>query len=90
MLLGLRHPAIVGRDDQQREVDRADARDHVLHEILVARHVDDAQEKRRRRRRGDGSSRWAKPRSMVMPRAFSSGRRSGSVPVSALISALLP
>ena len=39
---------------------------------------------------GEGSSRWAKPRSMVMPRDFSSGRRSGSVPVSALISALLP
>ena len=32
----------------------------------------------------------AKPRSIVIPRAFSSGRRSGSVPVSALTSALLP
>ena len=32
----------------------------------------------------------AKPRSMVMPRAFSSFSRSGSVPVSASTSALLP
>ena len=53
MLLGLRHPAIVGGDDQQREIDGADAGDHVLDEVLVARHVDDAQTKgRRRRRRG--------------------------------------
>ena len=29
------------------------------------------------------SSRWAKPMSMVMPRSFSSLRRSGSIPVSA-------
>src|SRR6185295_9774592 len=33
---------------------------------------------------------WAKPRSMVMPRSFSSLRRSGSVPVRARTSALLP
>ena len=32
----------------------------------------------------------AKPRSIVIPRAFSSGRRSGSVPVSAFTRALLP
>ena len=37
-----------------------------------------------------GSSRKAKPRSMVIPRAFSSGRRSVSVPVSALTSEVLP
>ena len=36
------------------------------------------------------SSRKAKPRSMVMPRAFSSGSRSVSVPVSALTSDVLP
>src|SRR5207247_1476265 len=40
--------------------------------------------------RPSGSSRNAKPRSMVMPRAFSSGRRSVSVPVSALTSEVLP
>ena len=33
---------------------------------------------------------WAKPSSMLMPRACSSGRRSGLVPVSASTSALLP
>ncbi len=35
-------------------------------------------------------SRFAKPISMVMPRLFSSSRRSGSVPVKARTSALLP
>ena len=37
----LRHHALVGRDDQQREVDRADAGEHVADEADVARHVDD-------------------------------------------------
>ena len=37
-----------------------------------------------------GSSRKAKPRSIVMPRAFSSGRRSVSMPVSAFTSEVLP
>ena len=37
-----------------------------------------------------GSAAWAKPRSIVMPRRFSSGRRSASIPVSARISAVLP
>ncbi len=37
-----------------------------------------------------GRSRAAKPRSMVIPRAFSSGRRSVWVPVRAPISAVLP
>ncbi len=35
-------------------------------------------------------SRWAKPRSTVIPRSFSSLRRSGSVPVKARTRALLP
>ena len=35
-------------------------------------------------------STWAKPRSMVIPRSFSSFSRSGSVPVSARTSVLLP
>ena len=34
MLLGLRHPSIVGRDNQQREVDGANAGHPVLHEVL--------------------------------------------------------
>src|SRR4051812_7346789 len=37
-----------------------------------------------------GRSRRAKPMSMVMPRAFSSGRRSQSMPVRALTSDVLP
>ena len=90
MLLGLRHPSIVGGDDQQREVDRTDAGHHVLHEVFVARHIDDADVDRTLRDAGDEHSRCAKPRSMVMPRAFSSGNRSGSVPVSASINALFP
>ena len=54
MLLGLRHPAIVSGDHQEGQVNRAHARDHVLHEVFMARHVDDPQKKRRwrgRRRR---------------------------------------
>ena len=42
MLAGLRHHAFVGGDDQQGEVDAADAGQHVLDEALVAGHVDDA------------------------------------------------
>ena len=41
MLAGLRHHAFVGRDDQQREVDAADAGQHVLDEALVAGDVHD-------------------------------------------------
>ena len=43
MLLGLRHPAVVGGHDEQREVDRADARDHIFHEVFVARYIHDAE-----------------------------------------------
>ncbi len=46
MLFRLRHPAIVGRDDQQRQINRAHARDHILHEIFVARHVNDPEHER--------------------------------------------
>ena len=41
-------------------------------------------------RRRSPSSRSAKPRSIVMPRRFSSGSRSGSMPVKARTSALFP
>ena len=37
-----------------------------------------------------GRRRWAKPRSMVIPRRFSSASRSGSIPVSAVMSVDLP
>ncbi len=43
VLLGLRHPAVVRRHDQEGEVNRAHAGDHVLDEILVAGDVDDAE-----------------------------------------------
>ena len=40
MLLGLGHRAVVGRHDQQREIDAGDARQHVADEALVSRDVD--------------------------------------------------
>ena len=43
MLLGLWHPAVVRGDDEQRQINRADARHHVFHEIFVAGNVDDAE-----------------------------------------------
>ena len=39
MLLGLRHPTLVGRDDQQGGIDRSDSRKHVGHEPAVIGHV---------------------------------------------------
>ena len=42
VLARLRHHPFVRRDHQQREVDPAHAREHVLDEALVPRHVDDA------------------------------------------------
>ena len=53
------------------------SRDHVPNEILVPGNIDHADGKHFRLVRRS-SSRWAKPRSIVMPRAFSSGNRSGS------------
>src|SRR5262247_3231523 len=41
MLARLRHHTLVGRDDQHRQVDPADAGQHVLDEALVPRDVDD-------------------------------------------------
>ena len=42
MLLGLGHDPFVGGDDQQRDINPADAGEHVLDEALVSRHVHDA------------------------------------------------
>ena len=36
----LRHHAIIGRNDQQREVDAGCAREHGVHQPLVPRHID--------------------------------------------------
>src|SRR5207302_10895392 len=46
VFLGLRHPAVVGRNDKQCEVNRADAGDHVPHEIFVAWNINNADMKR--------------------------------------------
>ena len=84
VLMGLRHNPFHDIDHQQNQVDAADAGQHVADEALVTGNIDDP---------GDHSSReakGAKPRSMEMPRAFSSLRRSVSAPVRALISAVLP
>src|SRR5206468_9961872 len=42
MFFRLRHPAVVYRDDQQREIDRADTGEHVAHEIFVTRNIDNS------------------------------------------------
>ena len=46
MLPGLRHHPLVGRDHQNHQVDSAHARQHVAHEALVARHVDQSHGRR--------------------------------------------
>ena len=84
VLLGLRHDAVVGGDGEEHEIDAVRAGEHVPDEALVAGDVDDAA------RVPSGRSRWAKPRSMEMPRSFSSLSRSVSVPVSALTRLVLP
>ena len=85
VFLGLGHPALVRGDHEHGDVDRADAREHVLDEAHVPGHVDEADA-----RCPDGSVVNAKPRSIVSPRAFSSGNRSGSVPVRASTNDDLP
>src|ERR1700738_2301411 len=42
MLFRLRHPAVVGRDDEEGEIDRADAGNHVAHEGVVAGNIDNS------------------------------------------------
>ena len=43
MLASLRHHRIIGRDDQEREIEPRCAREHVADEPLVARHVNERQ-----------------------------------------------
>ena len=50
MLARLRHDAVIGRDDQQHEIDAGRAGQHVVHELLVPRHVDEAEHAAVRRR----------------------------------------
>ena len=42
VLLGLRHDAFIGSDDEQRDVDAGRAGEHVLDESFVAGDIDDA------------------------------------------------
>ena len=51
MLAGLRHHAVVRRDHQQHDVDAGGAGQHVVHEALVARHVDETEHLAIRQRR---------------------------------------
>ena len=48
MLLRLRHPAVIRRHDEEREVDRAQTCDHVADEILVPGDIDQAERKPRK------------------------------------------
>src|SRR5438067_12463617 len=40
MLFGLRHPTVVGCNNQEREIDRSDSGDHVADEIFVSWNID--------------------------------------------------
>ncbi len=42
VLARLRHRPIIGRDDQEREINSGDAGQHVAHEALMPRHIDEA------------------------------------------------
>ena len=50
MLARLRHDAVVGRHDEQREIYAGRAGEHGVHEALVARHIDEADDVPRRAR----------------------------------------
>ena len=43
VLLGLGHPAVISGHHEQSEVHSAHAGDHVFHEILMPRHIDNAE-----------------------------------------------
>ena len=85
VLRRLRHRPLVGGNDQQRRVDPPDPGQHVLDEPLVTRNIDDADLAAPRI-----EANQAKPRSIVIARAFSSASRSGSIPVNALTRVDLP
>ena len=83
VLARLRHDRFVGGDHQQHRIDAAGASQHVPDESLVAGHVHEGHVHL-------AVVQCAKPRSIVIPRAFSSFSRSGSVPVSACTRLLFP
>ena len=43
VLAGLRHDGVVGRDDEDGEIDAGGPGEHILDEALVSGHVDDAE-----------------------------------------------
>ena len=45
MLDGLRHHAVVGRDDQQNEINARRPGQHVAHEFLMPRHIDEPEDR---------------------------------------------
>ena len=84
VLARLRHHALVGGHHQQCHVDAADARQHVLDEILVAGHIDDAD------LCAAGQGQPGKAQVDGHRAACSSLRRSGLMPVSACTRVDLP
>jgi hypothetical protein len=72
MLFRLRHDAVVGGYREQHQIDAVRAGEHVADESVVPGNVNDPA------RVPSGRSRYAKPRSIEMPRSFSSFRRSVS------------
>lgn len=42
MFFGLRHPAVVGSDDEEREVNGSNASYHVADEVFVSGNVDNS------------------------------------------------
>ena len=84
VFLGLRHDSVIGGNRDQHQVDAVRPGEHVTDEPLMSGHVDHA------RRVPSGRSRRAKPRSIEMPRSFSSLSLSVSSPVSALTRLVLP
>lgn len=84
MLARLRHHPVIARDHQQGVIDPAHAREHIGKKLLVAGHVDKAQHAT------VGLRPVGVTRSMVMPRFFSSGRRSAFTPVMACNNVVLP
>src|SRR5207302_1413036 len=42
MLFRLRHPSVVGGNNEKREINRANAGDHVANEIFMTRHINNA------------------------------------------------
>ncbi len=51
MLARLRHDAVVGGNDEQDEIDAGRTREHIAHEFLVPRNVDEAEDAAVRGRR---------------------------------------